>query len=541
MNLGFYNKTQTDASINTGFYNKTQIQNTYAPLSGPSFTGTIISGGDLSLNSKLSVKNDVSMNGNLYVANNITTGTSSNIYDLNVNGTARINVANLSYNKLFVLYDGNTADAVSSAINFYGFGINTATLRYQVPTNANHYFYAAGTELLRINGTGTIFIPTTTGGIYGGNVALGGDLNVYGLNVGSGAFTAASSVTLNGANNNINGNITLSGSKTISGGSTTVNNGDLSVWGLNVGAGDITVTGGGIVSIGITTNTTFPLYVDSTTNNNVNIPSSGRLNPGTTATSANATSSSASVSIRATGVIWAEGNIFASSDIRIKKDINVINGTNALDKFRQIKPVEYCYIDKFESGLSKTYGFIAQYVKEIIPESISLHENYIPNIYDAATVIDNSLIVLDTKTTNEFTLSGDILKIKLYDYKEQQKIVTLDKIINTTSFTIKEPLLDSDLSDNKIFVYGQEVNDFHILSKETIFTVATAALQEVDRELEKTKTVVNDISMNMPIYKTRLEVAEQKIEEQSILILQQQEQISYLQEQINEINKKLNP
>ena len=42
----------------------------------------------------------------------------------------------------------------------------------------------------------------------------------------------------------------------------------------------------------------------------------------------------------------------------------------------------------------------------------------------------------------------------------------------------------------KIFVYGQTVNDFHVLQKEYIFTVATAALQEVDRQLqaEKAKT-----------------------------------------------------
>ena len=249
---------------------------------------------------------------------------------------------------------------------------------------------------------------------------------------------------------------------------------------------------------------------------------------------------SKNVSIKCQG-IWSTSGITVSSDIRIKTNINIINCNNALEKFRQIQPVEYYNIDKISKGTSKNYGFIAQDVKQIIPESISLHKEYIPNIYELATVIDNSLIVLDTKTTNEFSISGDILNIKLYNYDNQPKIVTLDKIIDTSSFTIKEPLLYSDLSDNKIFVYGQEVNDFHILSKETVFTVATAALQEVDKELEKTKIIVYDISMNMPIYKTRLELAEQKIEEQSITISQLQQQISYLQEQINEINKKINP
>ena len=46
------------------------------------------------------------------------------------------------------------------------------------------------------------------------------------------------------------------------------------------------------------------------------------------------------------------------------------------------------------------------------------------------------------------------------------------------------------INGTKIFVYGQNVGDFHVLQKEYIFTVATAALQEVDRQLqaEKAKT-----------------------------------------------------
>ena len=38
-----------------------------------------------------------------------------------------------------------------------------------------------------------------------------------------------------------------------------------------------------------------------------------------------------------------------------------------------------------------------------------------------------------------------------------------------------------------VFVYGQEVNDFVFLKKDAIWTVATAALQEVDRQLQAEK------------------------------------------------------
>jgi hypothetical protein len=46
---------------------------------------------------------------------------------------------------------------------------------------------------------------------------------------------------------------------------------------------------------------------------------------------------------------------------------------------------------------------------------------------------------------------------------------------------------------NQLFVYGQEVDDFVFLKKEAIWTVATAALQEVDRQLQAEKAKVADL------------------------------------------------
>jgi hypothetical protein len=43
------------------------------------------------------------------------------------------------------------------------------------------------------------------------------------------------------------------------------------------------------------------------------------------------------------------------------------------------------------------------------------------------------------------------------------------------------------MTGNQIFVYGQQVDDFTFLKKDAIWTVATAALQEVDRQLQNEK------------------------------------------------------
>ena len=50
-----------------------------------------------------------------------------------------------------------------------------------------------------------------------------------------------------------------------------------------------------------------------------------------------------------------------------------------------------------------------------------------------------------------------------------------------------------------IFVYGTEVNDFHTINKDSIWTTATAALQEVDRiqqaDTVKIQTLENKVSI----------------------------------------------
>lgn len=56
-------------------------------------------------------------------------------------------------NKCIALYDNAPTDTQSTAVNFLGFGINAATLRYQVPYNNQHQFYNASNVAMTIVGT----------------------------------------------------------------------------------------------------------------------------------------------------------------------------------------------------------------------------------------------------------------------------------------------------------------------------------------------------------------------------------------------------
>ena len=73
------------------------------------------------------------------------------------------------------------------------------------------------------------------------------------------------------------------------------------------------------------------------------------------------------------------GRFINWSDTRIKKDIVDISDTEALDKILLIEPKKYKYIDEVGKGTNEVIGFIAQQIKEVIPEAVSLGEGTLPN------------------------------------------------------------------------------------------------------------------------------------------------------------------
>jgi len=168
----------------------------------------------------------------------------------------------------------------------------------------------------------------------------------------------------------------------------------------------------------------------------------------------------------------------AFSDMRIKTNIIDINDTSALAIIRQIQPKIYNYIDTKTRGNNPVWGFIAQQVKSVLEYSTDIITNFIPDVYELAEVLGTNTIKLNTKTTVNFEVNKKIRLIKINgDYLE----TNITSILDDYTFTVEE-----NITQQQIFVYGREVDDFHTLNKDAIFTVATAALQEVDKELQET-------------------------------------------------------
>jgi len=177
------------------------------------------------------------------------------------------------------------------------------------------------------------------------------------------------------------------------------------------------------------------------------------------------------------GIVCQRSYIF--SDKRIKQNIIDIKDDEALITFRKLKPKKYEYIDNIQYGNNQVYGFIAQDVGEILPNSITYQTDYLPDIMKSAEVKiigNNSQLILNEE--HDFKI-GDMLRCKNDKWSNIDNVMVVDVIDN------KNIIVNYNFEEDVILIYGKLYNDFNVLNKETIWTLTTTALQEVDRQLQK--------------------------------------------------------
>jgi len=175
--------------------------------------------------------------------------------------------------------------------------------------------------------------------------------------------------------------------------------------------------------------------------------------------------------------------IECASDIRIKKDIIPLDNFISLNLIRKINPVQYKYRDVIKKGDNPVYGFIAQEVDDVIDYCSSLIQEYVPNIYTNATVDpnDNTMITLNNNDNsinlNDILKSGDSLR--MYNKNNTEFIVNVKEIKDNNTVVV-----DQELTEDGFFVFGNKVNDFHILNEECIFTHGISALKELIQQMD---------------------------------------------------------
>jgi hypothetical protein len=178
----------------------------------------------------------------------------------------------------------------------------------------------------------------------------------------------------------------------------------------------------------------------------------------------------------------------ALSDSRIKRDIEEINDDEALNKILLVQPTTYYYIDEARNkGNGKVHGFIAQQIKEVIPDAVMINKEIIPNIYKICLVYNKREIY--------HSIPQDIAIDTEVQIKDKDGI-------DGSRYKIKEIyddyfVVDKDIDADEVFVFGYTVDDVHSLDKQYIFTLNVCATQELHRRIEAQEKRIKELETKL--------------------------------------------
>lgn len=111
-----------------------------------------------------------------------------------------------------------------------------------------------------------------------------------------------------------------------------------------------------------------------------------------------------------------------------------------------------------------------------------------------ATVSNSNFMTFTNFNTTNLEANASTIEVIAADNRREK--ITLEEIIDEHNIRVKEDLSEMTSEgtkeanvyiDNQLFIYGQVVDDFVFLKKDAIWTVTTAAIQEVDRQLQAEK------------------------------------------------------
>lgn len=215
--------------------------------------------------------------------------------------------------------------------------------------------------------------------------------------------------------------------------------------------------------------------------------------------------------------IWAYGYIMSyygfvwGSDKRIKNDIVEVNDSRALDMVNKIECKEYHYSDPLKRKEMKTIGFIAQEVKEVFPNAVSLQKEYIPD----------ELRIIEEPQWSQDNLGNNILTINDLDISGNHCGYCKFYVSNDPSGNdevMKEVKIEDDKKSfifqekwNNVFFYGKQINDFHALDKGQIFALHHSGIQELSRRNDAKELRIQQLETENAQLKADMAIVKQKL------------------------------
>jgi hypothetical protein len=204
--------------------------------------------------------------------------------------------------------------------------------------------------------------------------------------------------------------------------------------------------------------------------------------------------------------IWASDRIAAVefnafSDERMKNIQGRSDSATDLRTLLGIAITDYCYKDVIGKGNGTYKKVIGQQIEKVFPQAVSRVTDVVPDIYQQASIQDG-WVALATELKK-----GERVKLNtengegLYEVLE----VTRDKF--RVAF---------DHEEDKVFVFGREVNDFLTVDYDAIAVLNVSATQqlkkEMDQEVKALRVENADLRAANDALAQRLQLLESKLE-----------------------------
>jgi len=205
----------------------------------------------------------------------------------------------------------------------------------------------------------------------------------------------------------------------------------------------------------------------------------------------------------------------AFSDRRIKNVIGPSDAAADLETLRKVKITDYTMKDTLRQGKKMHKKVIAQELESVFPLAVGTITNEIPDIYTSAKIKDGYVLL-----HNSGLKRGERVLLTCGYSKMVYEVDSVDAQGFTVCYNPELKKLERQDGGN-IFVYGREVDDFHLVDYDALTTLNISATQALADKVEEQAAEIAELK--------------KQIEQQHAQASQQQIQLDWLAKQVSKL------
>ena len=190
----------------------------------------------------------------------------------------------------------------------------------------------------------------------------------------------------------------------------------------------------------------------------------------------------------------------AYSDARIKNTIGRSSSAKDLDIINQISITDYAMKDKVVYGNSLFKKVIAQEVEKVYPQVVSKHKDFIPNVYQVTSKIEETTTGYLFTFSNKHNIGNNAQKLRML-LPEGKGMEAFD-IVSIPSDNKVIVKIGNGKYD-KVFVYGEEVDDFRTVDYEGLTTLNISATQELSKLVKQQQAAIDVLGQELKLLKEK--------------------------------------